>query len=92
MENGSIKDYRSMFNYIRENNDHKVFFNGDYDEPKHIPADYYFHLGDDQFFATYEEYQKFYEENGLYKKDAPRVVVLPGISICRTPMRSTWLI
>ena len=29
-----------------------------------IPEDYYFHLGDDQFFATYEEYQKFYEESG----------------------------
>ena len=78
MENGSVKNYRSMFNYIRKNIDKKALFNGEYDEPVKIPEDYYFHLGDDQFFSTYEEYQKFYEESGLYKKDAPRVVLLPG--------------
>ncbi len=78
MDNESVKNYRSLFNYIRKNIDHKIFFNGDYHEPVYVPADYFFHLGNDQFFATYAEYQKFYEESGLYKKDAPRVALLSG--------------
>lgn len=78
MENGSVKNYRSMFHYIRKNIDRKLFFNGEYDEPVLIPEDYYFHLGEDEFFSTYEEYQKFYVEHGLYKEGAPRVALLSG--------------
>ena len=78
MDNGSVKNYQSLFNYIREKIDKKIIFNGEYSEPTVIPADYFFHLGDDEFFATYDEYQKFYEQKGLYKKDASRVIVLSG--------------
>lgn len=78
MDNGSVKNYRSLFNYIRKNIDKKYFFNGTYDEPILIPEDYFFHLGEDQFFATFNDYQKFYEQSGHYKKGAPRVVLLSG--------------
>ena len=78
MDNGSVKNYRSMFHYIRKNIDKKWGFNGTYDEPVLIPADYYFHLGEDEFFSTYEDYQKFYEEKGFYKEGAPRVALLSG--------------
>ena len=35
-----------------------------------MPNDYYFHIGEDQFFATIEEYNKFYRETGRYKEGA----------------------
>ncbi len=54
MANGSIQNYRSLFNYVRKHIDRKALFNEPYAEPVPIPEDYYFHLGDDQFFATYE--------------------------------------
>lgn len=78
MENGSVRNYRSLFNYVRARIDKKILFNGEYAEPVIVPEDYYFHLGDDQFFATLDEYQKFYEQSGKYKKEAPRVVLLSG--------------
>lgn len=78
IENGSVKNYRSLFNYMRAKVDRKLFFNKEYSEPITVPEDYFFHLGEDQFFANYNEYQTFYETTGKYKKDAPRVVLLSG--------------
>ncbi|MBE9487574.1 MAG: cobaltochelatase subunit CobN [Bacteroidetes bacterium] len=78
MDNGSVKNYGSLFNYVRKCIDKKSFFNGEYAEPMIIPDDYFFHIGDDNFFATYEEYQSYYEKSGNYKKDAPRVILLSG--------------
>lgn len=78
IENGSVKNYRSLFNYIRKHIDHKVVSNGEYTEPLLVPEDYYFHLGNDNFFAELKDYQAFYEKSGRYKKDAPRIVLLSG--------------
>ncbi len=78
MENGSVKNYSSMLNYVRARIDNKKWFNKSYDEPAVIPEDYFFHLGEDQFFASYTDYQKFYEESGKYGPNAPRVVFLAG--------------
>lgn len=78
MENGSVKNFRSMFNYIRARIDKKKFGNKEYSEPVIVPEDYYFHLGEDEFFATYDAYQAFYEKSGKYKPNAPRIVLLSG--------------
>ncbi|MDE6440309.1 MAG: cobaltochelatase subunit CobN [Bacteroidales bacterium] len=78
MDNGSVRNYRSLFNYIRREIDGKRWFNGAYEDVVPVPADYFFHLGEDEFFATYADYQAFYENKGLYKPDAPRVVLLSG--------------
>lgn len=78
IENGSVKNYQSLFNYIRTRIDRKVISNKPYDEPLIVPEDYYFHLGDDNFFAELDDYQKFYEASGRYKDGAPRVVLLSG--------------
>ena len=77
-ENGSVRNNQSLFNYIRKQIDGKKFFNKTYGEPVIIPSDYFFHLGDDNFFSSFEEYQTFYEKAGKYKKDAPRIVMLSG--------------
>ncbi len=78
MENGSVRNYRSLLNYIRARIDRKAFFNGPYGEPVEVPSDYYFHLGEDEFFATYDDYQRFYEASGRYREGAPRVALLSG--------------
>lgn len=78
IENGSVKNYQSLFNYIRTRIDKKIISNKEYTEPLIVPEDYYFHLGDDNFFAELDDYQKFYEESGKYKANAPRVVLLSG--------------
>lgn len=78
MDNGSVRNYRSLFNYIRREVDGKKWFNGEYGEVVPVPADYFFHLGEDEFFADYAAYQAFYEQKGLYKPGAPRVVLLSG--------------
>lgn len=78
MDNGSVRNYRSLLNYIRARIDRKAFFNGPYEEPVEMPADYYFHLGEDEFFATYDDYQRFYEASGRYREGAPRVALLSG--------------
>ena len=78
MDNGSVANYRSLFNYIRTRIDKKIISNKAYAEPVIVPEDYFFHLGDDQFFASFDAYQSFYEKSGKYQKDAPRVVLLSG--------------
>ncbi len=78
MDNGSVKNYRSLFNYIRKEVDKKIVFNAAYEEPVFIPEDYFFHLGEDRFFDSFEAYQQFYEQSGRYKKGAPRIVLLSG--------------
>ena len=78
VENGSVRNYRSLFNYIRRHIDRKIISIGDYAEPLVVPEDYYFHLGDDNFFSEFSDYQAFYEKSGLYKEGNPRVVLLSG--------------
>lgn len=78
VENGSVRNYRSLFNYIRRHIDRKIISIGDYAEPLVVPEDYYFHLGDDNFFSEFSDYQAFYEKLGLYKEGNPRVVLLSG--------------
>lgn len=78
IENGSVRNYRSLFNYIRRKIDGKIIGNGTYTEPLIVPDDYYFHLGDDNFYADLKDYQAFYEQSGRYKEGAPRIVLLSG--------------
>lgn len=77
-DNASNRNYRSLFNYIRHKIDGKKFFNHAYEAVVEVPSDYFFHVGEDEFFATYEDYQRFYEQKGWYKPSAPRVVLLSG--------------
>ncbi|MGE4433967.1 MAG: cobaltochelatase subunit CobN [Bacteroidales bacterium] len=78
IENGSIKNYRSLFDYVRSEIDGKILFLKEWYEPQILPSDYFFHLGDDLFFADYASFQAYYEQAGLYKEGAPRVVLLSG--------------
>ncbi len=76
--NGCVKNYRSLLNYARAKIDKKLCCNKKYTEPVILPSDYYFHLGEDLFFSTFDEYQKFYTQSGKYKKGAPNIALLSG--------------
>lgn len=78
LDNGCVKNYRSLFNYLRAKIDKKKFFNKQYGEPVIIPDDYFFYPGGDNFFSSYEKYQAFYEKSGKYKSGAPRIALLAG--------------
>lgn len=78
LDNASAKNNQSLFNYLRKHVDGKVYFNGTYGEPVYIPNDYFFATGKDQFFATFEEYDRHYRASGHYKEGAPRVALLMG--------------
>ncbi|MFW5782798.1 MAG: cobaltochelatase subunit CobN, partial [Candidatus Muiribacteriaceae bacterium] len=73
MGNGGIKNTRNLLNYVRRNIDGKRFFTEAIEEPVRIPHDTVYHKGVENYFTTYEEYQEFYRNSGLYKKDRPRV-------------------
>lgn len=78
MQNGCAKNYRSLFNYVRNDIDQKTFFTQPYDEPYILPSSFFFHLGEDSFFKNVAEYEKYYKEKGLYKPNAPKVAFLAG--------------
>lgn len=77
-DNESTANYRSMFNYIRSKIDKKIVSNKEYAEPIIVPKDYYFYMGEDMFFASFDDYQQFYEKSGDYRPSAPRVALISG--------------
>ncbi len=44
--------------------------------PLFIPVESYFHGGDEEYFEKFTDYQKFYQNKGFFKPDAPRVLIL----------------
>ncbi|MEA3489803.1 MAG: cobaltochelatase subunit CobN [Candidatus Omnitrophota bacterium] len=74
--NGGKTNIRRLLNYTRRVFDGKKLFSEKIKKPVVIPGNVFFHLGDETFFTGYDEYQKFYEEKGLYKKNAPKVAIV----------------
>lgn len=78
MANGSNANYRSLFNFIRSQIDGKKLFNRPWSEAVKVPQEYYFHLGDDMFFESFDKYDQWYRSSGRYREGAPRVAFLAG--------------
>ncbi len=75
-ENGGKVNIRRLLTFSRCVLDGKSLFSGTLKEPLVIPRDLFFYLGDDLFFETFAEYQKYYVEKGLYKENAPKVALV----------------
>lgn len=73
--NGGAKNYRSGFNYIRQNILGKKLREGKVDNPIVYSGNIYFGKTDEDIFNSFEEYQEYYKNNG-YKPGAPNVAVL----------------
>lgn len=78
--NGSRQNYQSLLRYIRTDIDGKRWFCTPADSLAEIPADVYYHIGEENYFESLEEYQKFYEKKGLYKQGAPKIAVISAMS------------
>jgi cobaltochelatase CobN len=84
-ENGGRKNLAALFRYTRKVLDGKTLFSGEAAEPQVIPLDALFHLGDDRFFTTVNEYQAFYEKSAKFKPGRPKVCLLTSIYGPRNP-------
>lgn len=73
--NRSKENVRRLLNYTRRVLDRKTLFSEKVEEPLIIPANIFFHLQEEDYFASYPEYQAFYEEKGYYQEGAPRVII-----------------
>ena len=79
--NGGRRNYRSMLNYVRKEIDRKIIGIGEIDEVAPRSNDMLYHIDprypDDEElgFNSVAEYDAFLKANGLWKEEAPRVVV-----------------
>lgn len=80
LSNGGTANYRSLFNYIRQDLTGKSLFTGEIKEPVEISSDVLFHLDDERVFDTVADYEKYYKENGYYKENAPKVALIVGMA------------
>ncbi|MDR2980367.1 MAG: cobaltochelatase subunit CobN [Bacteroidales bacterium] len=78
--NGGTSNYKSLFNYIRKNISEKTLFTGEILPPVIRSSDILFYLGEEQFFESVADYQSYYEKNGYYKQNAPKVAIITGIA------------
>lgn len=90
---GGVANARRLLGYTRRVLDGKRLFTGELAPPYRIPAEAYFHLGDEDFFESFDDYRRFYEQTGRFAPDAPRVVLLcsnigPQSPTTSAPVRS----
>ncbi|MBI1976009.1 MAG: cobaltochelatase subunit CobN, partial [Candidatus Omnitrophica bacterium] len=75
-ENGGRKNLWSLLNYSRRVFDRKILFSRKIAEPVVYPNEGFFHLREEDVFASFEAYQRFYERKGFYKEGAPRIAIV----------------
>lgn len=74
--NGGRRNMQALLNYSRRVFDGKTFFSRPMVKPQIIPRDVFFHLGEEEYFATRKGYQKFYETKGYFKPEGAKVCIL----------------
>jgi len=74
--NGGRRNTERLLNYTRKIIDGKNLFTKEVEPPITIPLDVFFHIGDDNFFRTYDEFQKWYIDSGHWNDKEPRVAVV----------------
>ncbi len=80
LSNEGKANYKHLLNYIRREIDGKIISAPVAEEPVVRPGDVLYHANpqkkdDEQEFLTVNEYERFLRENGLYKENAPRILI-----------------
>ena len=80
LSNGGKTNYRNMLNYIRKAIDGKTYSTTEMEDPVERPSDMLYHAGisnpdDEQEFLTVADYEKFMQENNLYKEGARKIMI-----------------
>ena len=73
--NGGAKNYRSGFNYIRQEILGKSLREGSIEKPVSFGENVFYGKTDDDLFSSLKEYEAYYKSNG-YKEGAPKVAML----------------
>lgn len=77
--NGGVKNYRSLFNYIRKDILNKSLREGSVEDPIVYSDNIFFGKTDEDMFDNYEAYQTYYKTHG-YQQGLPKVAVLMGFA------------
>ena len=80
LSNGSRRNYQNLLKYIRSDIDGKSWFVEAAAPFVEMPSDVFYHISEDDYFESYADYQRFYEQKKLYKPDAPKVAVISAMS------------
>lgn len=81
MDNGGRENYRNLLRYVRKHIDKKILLAPEAEAPREHPSSLIYHLdpknpdAEELGFNSVREYEAFLQKNGLFKKDAPRIIV-----------------
>ena len=81
MDNGGRENYRNLLRYVRKHIDGKILLAPEAEAPREHPSSLLYHLdpknpdAEELGFNSVREYEAFLQKNGLFKKDAPRIIV-----------------
>ncbi len=81
MDNGGRENYRNLLRYVRKHIDKKILLAPEAEAPREHPSSLLYHLdpknpdAEELGFNSVREYEAFLQKNGLFKKDAPRIIV-----------------
>ena len=81
MDNGGRENYRNLLRYVRKHIDKKILLAPEAEAPRDHPSSLLYHLdpknpdAEELGFNSVREYEAFLQKNGLFKKDAPRIIV-----------------
>ena len=81
MDNGGRENYRNLLRYVRKHIDKKILLAPEAEAAREHPSSLLYHLdpknpdAEELGFNSVREYEAFLQKNGLFKKDAPRIIV-----------------
>lgn len=81
LANGGRRNYRSMLNYVRKVIDGKIVSTKEPETVQEAANEMLYHVApknpdeEPEGFNTVAEYNRFLQDNGLWKEDAPRIII-----------------
>lgn len=75
-KNPNKENNKKFLNYSRKILDAKSLFTDNLELAKEYPKNYFFHPSTEEFFEKKTDFEAYYKENNLHKKNAPKVMLL----------------
>lgn len=73
-------NYRNILRYIRHIATPRRIGDKDFDLPKEMPSDMFYHIEGGKYFKTPEELTEYLEKNGLYNPTGKRIAFVSGVT------------
>lgn len=78
--NGNKANYRNLLYFCRAGLDRQKWFAPEPAEPQKLPSDFYWHLGDENYFTDLDEYNDYYRKHGFYREGASSIAIVSGMT------------